>query len=275
MNNAQRWWLAIVLSWLCLAPSLQAQTLEQVLTQLDMAGTALDYHYFREDYIWAIQFEKPAEDVEVILQKAKNGDRDAQTTLGHMYFLGTGAKKSYKNAHRWFSLAAGANDPLAIDRLGLMYLIGAGLPQNYDEAVDLFKRSAELNNTCGQFHYGIMLQYGLGILPDKERARYWLERAADGEYDIAEAYFGFQLIRGEIVPQDLVRAYRYWSLAVAHGFEEIAPERNLLTHFLTPDQLRRVQDSLTKSYAFEQNQPPLTVTVLGPKPTPKPPAETP
>ena len=37
---------------------------------------------------------------------AKQGNRDAQYHMGHMYQTGTGVKKDEKTAFRWYSLAA-------------------------------------------------------------------------------------------------------------------------------------------------------------------------
>lgn len=37
---------------------------------------------------------------------AKNGHRDAQYHIGHMYQTGTGVKKDEMKAYRWYSLAA-------------------------------------------------------------------------------------------------------------------------------------------------------------------------
>jgi TPR repeat protein len=215
--------------------------------------------------MWVLTFEAPDLELEEIQKRAAAGQADMQRALGHMHLAGVkGAKKSYSEAFKWFSAAAARNDSLAMDRLGLMYLMGLGMPQNFEEAFALFKRSADLQCSQGEFHLGVAYQYGLGVQADKHRARFWIERSADREDAIPEAYWGYELLIGRIVNEDRLRAYRYWSLSAAHGFEAIAPSRNRLARTLDPDDLRRVQDELTKAYTFEKQEAPITVTVLGP-----------
>ena len=57
-----------------------------------------------QDYQEAVRWKRLA---------AEQGQRDAQTSLGAMYFLGKGITKDYVQAHKWFTLAAAAGNGAA------------------------------------------------------------------------------------------------------------------------------------------------------------------
>ena len=53
------------------------------------------------------------------IRMAKEGDVGAQTVLGEMYLRGYGVSKDYKEAVRWFRLAADQGDSYAQGGLGV------------------------------------------------------------------------------------------------------------------------------------------------------------
>ena len=69
---------------------------------------------------------------------ASQGDRDAQFTLGLMYFEGTGPDKDYAEAARWYRRAANQGQVMAQNNLGAMLMDGKGVPQDFVEAALLF-----------------------------------------------------------------------------------------------------------------------------------------
>ena len=77
------------------------------------------------------------------IRMAKEGDVGAQTVLGEMYLRGYGVSKDYKEAVRWFRLAADQGDPFAQYHLGLIYLDGTGVIQDYHQAIKFLKMAAD------------------------------------------------------------------------------------------------------------------------------------
>jgi TPR repeat protein len=65
---------------------------------------------------------------------AKEGDRDAQFTLGLMYFEGTGPDKDFAEAVRWYLRAANQGQVMAQNNLGAMYMDGKGVAQDFVES---------------------------------------------------------------------------------------------------------------------------------------------
>ena len=65
---------------------------------------------------------------------AQQGNRDAQTFIGAMYYEGKGVAQDYKEAMRWYKLASQQGEPLAQFSLGVMYYKGTGVVQDYVRA---------------------------------------------------------------------------------------------------------------------------------------------
>ncbi len=74
---------------------------------------------------------------------AEQGHSDTQIMLGMLYELGVGIPQDYKEAAKWFLLAAEQGDPVAQSTLGWLYFAGEGVPQDYNEAAKWFRLADE------------------------------------------------------------------------------------------------------------------------------------
>ena len=74
---------------------------------------------------------------------AEQGDVEAQTYLGVMYYKGRGVSQDYAEAMRWFRKAADQGDVEAQAMLGVMYYKGQGVSQDYAEAARWVRKAAE------------------------------------------------------------------------------------------------------------------------------------
>ena len=72
---------------------------------------------------------------------AKNGDADAQRSLGVLLYQGNGAAKDAAEAALWFSRAADQGDDMARFALGLLYFTGEGVAKDIDKATALFRQA--------------------------------------------------------------------------------------------------------------------------------------
>ena len=68
------------------------------------------------------------------LYRKVQGNADAQSNLGVMYYTGQGVPQDHVQAVKWFRLAADQGLASAQFFLGLMYAKGEGVPQNYVQA---------------------------------------------------------------------------------------------------------------------------------------------
>lgn len=80
--------------------------------------------------------------VNLFLDKAQQGDADAQYQLGILYLTGRGTLQDFSEASKWFELAAEQNHPLAQYELGLLHQIGQGVEMDYEKSYMWFNLAA-------------------------------------------------------------------------------------------------------------------------------------
>ncbi len=113
---------------------------------------------------------------------AEQGDSNAQTMLGAMYYSGRGVIQDYKEAEKWWRLAAEQGDSDAQHNLGVMYADGQGVIQDYKEAEKWWRLAAEQGYSKSQSNLGAMYANGHGLLQDYKLAHMWWSIAAtDGD----------------------------------------------------------------------------------------------
>lgn len=80
---------------------------------------------------------------ERLLDRAKNGDSDAQFELGKNYETGRiGLPKDISQAQFWYRKAAEQADPYAEASLGILFNFGKGVERNYVQAYMWYERAA-------------------------------------------------------------------------------------------------------------------------------------
>lgn len=131
--------------------------------------------------------------------------------------------------------------------------MGAGVPLSYKEAVRYYRLAAEQGNAEGLSMLGVMYATGQGVPKDFKKAdKYFLLAARRGaeqgnvlrQYELGERY-----LKGDGVPQNYVLAYMWENIAVAHAnatnnfWEKKAFElRSSAEKLMTPQQIEEAQD---------------------------------
>lgn len=137
---------------------------------------------------------------------ADKGDANAQRFLGDMYSDGNGVTQSHKEAASWYRKAAKQGNAAAQYALGVMCDRGIGVKQNDREAAAWYHKSAELGNVEAQYSLGVMYQNGRGA-----------------------------------VRKDIVRAHKWFSLAVANGFEIAEESAEETRAKMSPEQIEKAR----------------------------------
>ena len=121
------------------------------------------------------------------LKATEQGNSEAQTVLGSIYYDGLGVTKDYAEAKKWLLKSAAQNVADAQDILGHMYYVGEGTPVNYSESLKWYLKAVDHDSVDpqAQFALGIMYFNGRGTAKDYTTARVWLTKAA--EHDVAPA----------------------------------------------------------------------------------------
>lgn len=140
--------------------------------------------YLEQDYDRAL---------EILTPLAKNGNAQAQITLGLMYDYGHGVEKSASESIKWYLMAAEQGVPLVQHDMGVKYFQGQGVEQNYDEAARWWEMSANAGIADSQFNLGLMYYRGIGIEKDYVKAGKLFEAAAEqghgnAQYSLAVMY---------------------------------------------------------------------------------------
>ena len=147
---------------------------------------------------------------------AKQGDLSAQIKLANAYRKGIGVTKDYKTAVKWFTLAAKQGDAVAQYNLGIMHSFGLGVVPNYQPAIKWYTLAAEQGNALAQYNLGRLYYLGKGV------------------------------------PENLVYAHMWAKQASSNGFEMAAELTELLTEFMTANQIEKAkrleQECVIKQY---------------------------
>ena len=126
----------------------------------------------------AVKAEAHAQAFKECAPLGTKGDGEAQFYLGEMYDNGHGVPQDYREARRWYRLAAAKGHADAQFNLGVMYDNGHGVPQDYKEAVRWYRLAAEQGDVQAQFVLGLMYDNGTGVAQDYIQSHSWLNLAA-------------------------------------------------------------------------------------------------
>ena len=112
------------------------------------------------------------------IQKAEQGNANAQFNLGGFYLMGFGMPQDEEEAVKWFRKSAEQGNSNALLALGESYLSGKGVPENKAEAIRIFRKSAEQGNGNAMFRLGMCYMVGDGVPQDEAESKKWFEAAA-------------------------------------------------------------------------------------------------
>ena len=146
---------------------------------------------------------------------AKQGLNGAQVDLAYLYVTGFGTVKDLEQAVHWYSLAAAQGNPNGEYSLGICYLHGEGVEQNLTLARKWI--SLALSHGDGARSTNAMgLTYEIGFEKDLNGALVWYNKAAEMGY--AEAQFNVCRLtaQGLVSPDDYARAI-HWCTTLAES----------------------------------------------------------
>jgi len=116
---------------------------------------------------------------ELYTQLAKEGDADAQTSLGFMYQNAQGCEKDDKKAVEFYTKAAEAKHPYALFNLAVLYMNGlCGLECDQFKAHELHMQAAIREVPAAMYEVALMLEQGLGCTQNYSEAAFWYEEGA-------------------------------------------------------------------------------------------------
>jgi TPR repeat protein len=109
---------------------------------------------------------------------AEQGNSEAQACLGNCYYFGIGINKNYEEAVNYYRKSANQGDKEGESGLGDCYYFGRGVNKNYKTAVEYYTKSANKNKTGAQYMLGWCYYHGQGVKLNKAEGIRWYKKAA-------------------------------------------------------------------------------------------------
>ena len=154
---------------------------------------------------------------------------------------GQGITADNKPAVKWFTLAAKQGDKQAQNSLGLIYRNGEGIPKDHKTAVKWFTLAAKQGYYSAQFNLGVMYEGGEGVLQDDKTAVKWYRLAAEQGNADAQYNLGTMYGMGKGVLKDYVYAHMWGNLGASNGSKGGGKLRDIAAKHMTPSQLETAQ----------------------------------
>ena len=110
-------------------------------------------------------------------------------------------------------------------------------------------------NIESRFYLGLMYDNGWGVPQDDVKAMRWYRYAVDyGNHAGAQASLGEMYEKGDGVPQDNILAYVWYYLAADNGHEKAIKDRDRVESRLSPAQIAEAQYNLGLEYRGEESE---------------------
>jgi uncharacterized protein len=155
-------------------------------------------------------------------------------------------RQDFKTAHRLLLPLAVRGHKSEQYNLGTMYEKGQGVPQDYKEAVKWWKLAAEpglyMGHTSAQSNLGTMYENGKGVPQDYKEASKWYRLAAERGDDFGQHNLGRLYFYGQGVLQDYALAHMWFNLSASNGNKEAIKNRNIVEKKMSPFQIEKAQE---------------------------------
>jgi uncharacterized protein len=115
------------------------------------------------------------------------------------------------------------------------------IPPDYKEAVRWYRLAAMQRHPEALFKLCVLSEAGRGLPQDYQESLRWCRLAADQEHARAMYTLGIHYQDARGVAKDLVQAHLWYNLASAHGDEAGAKWRDRLVTGMTPAQITQAQ----------------------------------
>lgn len=145
---------------------------------------------------------------------AKQGHAEAQNKLGNYYF----GKKDYKEALKWYEAAAKAGNIKARYNMGIIYMNKEYGLKDVQKGFFCYTLAAEGGLANAQFELGLCYYYGVGTTKYSTKAVTWFERAAQQGHDEAQYMMGQCYFTGDGVEKNNTKAFTYFKMAANQNY---------------------------------------------------------
>jgi len=149
---------------------------------------------------------------------ADNNNVDAQMKLAKIYYDGNDkVAQDYKEAFKYYSMAAQNNNKEAQLETVWMLFSAKGTDRDYDKATELLSKYADSGNKKAQEVLAYMYYFGIFVKKNyKSSFELFLKAAEDGNL-YAQEKLGDMYYEGEYVKKNYTKALEWYNKAAAQG----------------------------------------------------------
>lgn len=144
----------------------------------------------------------------ILLRDAENGIAEAWFFVAPMYANGQGVPQDYKEAVKWYRLAAEQGTALEKEKVDKLK------KKNTPQALKFLTNDGESGVVEAQFNLGVMYARGLGVPQDYKQAVRWYRLAAEQGNAKAQYITGLMHANGQGAPQDYKEAVKWFQLSM-------------------------------------------------------------
>ena len=228
---------------------------------------------------------------QLFFELADKGIAEAQINLGMMFENGQGVLQDFKEAVRWYRLAADQGLTKAQEKLNFLlknkprenpqssFMESENNPANitsddtrndlsasesfhtalnafnkneFDIAYQLFFELADKGIAEAQINLGMMYENGQGVSQDFKEAVRWYRLAADQELTKAQYNLGLMYAQGKGVDKDPIQASKWYRLAADQGL--IQAQTTLASMYHEGDGVLKNYEAASKLYRLAAEQ---------------------
>lgn len=182
-----------------------------------------------------------------IFKAANQGFLDAQRVLSIFYTSGIGVKKNLMEGIQWHLKAAKQQRMSSMIGLGPLYYRGLRFDEDYPEALRSFHVTSLNGSMVGQYYIGKILLDGIGIEKNNSHSAKWFLLSAIQGFAPAQTVCGLLQLRGAGLPKNTIEATNWFKKAAVQGNRAAKKYLDLLTtkhtHNIEMDQLQKGYDA--------------------------------
>lgn len=163
-----------------------------------------------------------------IVSAAENGNAEALTCLGNMYYNGKFVKRNRKEAIIIYRKAAEKGDEESQYKLGYEYELGNLVKQDYQEAAKWYQKAALQDNPDAQCRFVLLCLSGKGINKNVHKALEWLYASAKQSNITALGTIASLARNGNVEALNILGIFAkdYHHASAVSVFKELAKKNN-------------------------------------------------
>ncbi len=147
-------------------------------------------------------------------KSADQGHAEAQNKIGTYHFR----QKNYKEAMKYYGNAAAAGSANARYNMGMLYMNGEYGLYDVEKGLRCYQLAAESGLVNAQFELGLCYYNNIGGANYRTQAILWFERAASQGYDEAQFMLGHCYFTGDCTEKNYKKAFSYYKMAADQNY---------------------------------------------------------